>query len=216
LKGKFRDLTGQRFTRLMVLERVPNHKLWVRWNCKCDCGKETIVYAGHLTKNHTQSCGCLQKERLLESITKHGQSHRKKTRSYQTWENMRARCHNPKHLAYPNYGARGIRVCKRWDSFENFQEDMGERPTGKSLDRINNTKGYSKSNCRWATIKEQSRNKRNNRVLTYNGKSQVATDWAHELGMTVTVMMSRLKRGWSVERIFTQPVKPRKPHAKRT
>ncbi len=152
--GKLIDLMGQRFDRLMVIKRVDNDK-WgqARWLCQCDCGQMLTVVGNDLRRHHTQSCGCLSREQKK----RHGLC---ASLIYCTWENMIQRCTNFKAINYKNYGGRGIKVCKRWLKFENFLEDMGERPLGKTIDRIDNNQGYHKMNCRWATVQEQNKNKR--------------------------------------------------------
>lgn len=134
-------------------------------------------------------------------------------KTYRIWMDMKWRCTNPKWWLYRYYGARGITVCDRWmESFANFFDDMGRRPAGMQLDRIDNMKGYSKENCRWATRAEQQHNTRKTRNLTYQGRTQPMGVWARELGMGQNVIGSRLKLGWSIERAFTEPVRK---HARR-
>jgi len=129
---------------------------------------------------------------------------------------MRNRCTNFNYSGYKDYGGRGITVCERWMKFENFLEDMGEPPTkGHTLDRKNNDRGYCKSNCRWATKKQQMRNKRNNRLLTYKGKTQCMTDWASQYGMNKNTLRSRIvEMNWSIEKALTSPVRKRKKRSK--
>jgi len=122
---------------------------------------------------------------------------------YRVWIDMRRRCNNPEYSKYPDWGGRGITVCKEWGSFEQFFLDMGDAPIGMSLDRINNDKGYSKENCRWATQVEQGRNTRSSRNITFNGETQCLSEWAHKTGVSVTALHSRLKRGWSAEQALT-------------
>ena len=139
---------------------------------------------------------------------KHGKS---KTPSYGIWRAMHDRCKNPKSHAWDLYGGRGITVCEEWGSFENFYADMGDVPAGMSLDRKNNDKGYSPDNCRWASREEQGRNRRTNHHLTYQGKTQCIADWADELGMSPSTILSRvLGMGWTTERALTQPVRHRR------
>ncbi len=116
------------------------------------------------------------------------------TRTYFAWRNMRSRCYNPAHPSYAEYGGRGISVCQRWASYDNFFEDMGEVPAGRSLDRINTNGNYRPSNCRWATMEQQLNNQRRNVVLKKNGKKQTASQWARELGVTPTTLFKRLER----------------------
>lgn len=152
------DITGQRFGRLVVIKIAGQDKWRSKlWECLCDCGATTIVKGESLKAGSTQSCGCLRKERVLKAITKHGMS---ATLIYHLWQTMHSRCENPNCIGYKNYGGRGIKVCDRWFKFENFFEDMGKKPEGLSLERINNNKGYSPDNCKWATRIEQSHNSR--------------------------------------------------------
>jgi hypothetical protein len=155
------DITGQRFGRLTVfnISREASKK-HVYWRCRCDCGTRLAVDGSALRNGHTQSCGCRQSEAASRTQRRHGHAINGGSRMYQCWLNMIARCYNKNGTYYRNYGGRGITVCKRWRKFENFLADMGERPAGRSLDRINNDQGYSPANCRWATRSEQNKNKR--------------------------------------------------------
>lgn len=157
------DLTGRQFERLTVIRlgsRTPSGKL--RWVCLCSCGKETLVDSYSLTREKTKSCGCLARENSSKSRMKHGHTSKDiVTSTYQAWGSMKARCTNRKNLRWQDYGGRGIVVCDRWiHSFESFLEDMGEKPEGLTLDRIDVNGNYEKSNCRWATRKEQRANQR--------------------------------------------------------
>ena len=160
------DLTGQKFGRLVVVgdSEKRSARGHVLWSCHCDCGNDVVVRADNLLKGGTKSCGCYQKEMgiLHGKVIKHGHSAKAtRSRTYVTWQTMKARCLNEKSTSYKNYGGRGITVCDRWlHSFENFLEDMGVRPDDTSIDRINNDGNYEKGNCRWATAKEQAYNRR--------------------------------------------------------
>ena len=128
------------------------------------------------------------------------------TRAYRIWMGMRSRCNNPNNHAYHNYGGRGIAVCPEWESFKQFLEDMGDPPPGCSLDRRDNSLGYSKANCRWATWREQGQNKRTNRLLTFKGETLCLNEWARRTGTKRLTLRWRVEQGWSPERILTTPL----------
>lgn len=161
------DLTGRKISKLLVIKFLrKGEKGRAIYLCQCDCGKFKEIRQDVLTsKRNVKSCGCLKKLSAAEvgkKTKKHGHSWRNKksTPTYSSWRAMIQRCLNKKNKAYSRYGGNGISICERWENFENFLKDMGERPAGKTLDRINNKDGYNPDNCRWATIKEQSENRR--------------------------------------------------------
>ena len=157
--SNWKDKTGQRFGRLVVLNRDEKDRSGQpRWRCRCDCGNETVVYGSGLVTGHTSSCGCYG----AEARRTHGHSLvGAVSRTYSCWRSMRARIFNKDSDSYKDYGGRGISICDRWMKFENFLEDMGEAPKGLSIERLNNDGDYCKENCRWATYTKQNRNSRN-------------------------------------------------------
>jgi len=187
-----------------VVEANRRSKGHVYWLCRCVCGVERDVMAIHLRGGKTTNCGCLKVEKFRARITKHGEAG---SRTHRIWSLMKGRCSNPNLPEYKHYGERGITVCERWQSFENFLADMGEAPPGLSIDRIDNNKGYAPDNCRWATQSEQARNTRRARNLTLNGRTQHMNAWAEELGVSVSRLRWRLDNGWSHERILLTPGK---------
>ncbi|MET7347444.1 hypothetical protein [Streptomyces mirabilis] len=147
IQPKLKIAPGDRYERLVVTEVIPRHV-----KCLCDCGTEHTVHRSDWGKK-VKSCGCLRRE----SVTTHGMSD---SPTYSTWESMIQRCTNPRCKDYADYGGRGITVCQRWRTFENFLADMGVKPEGRSIDRIDNDGSYEPGNCRWATLSEQNSNQR--------------------------------------------------------
>ena len=206
---KVKDLIGRRLGRLVVIalvgkmSGVKNRHMF--WWCKCDCGKELLVDGVNLRSGTTKSCGCYNDERRIEVHTTHGLS---KTPIERTYRSMLIRCYKEEDKSFKDYGGRGIYVCDGWrgkDGLKNFAEDMGERPEGTQIDRIDNNGPYSPENCRWATNKENCRNKRSTKFITFNGKTQSLPDWAEELNIHYKALWSRVDR-WGVERAFTEAI----------
>lgn len=157
------DLTGKKFGRLLVVkaESASNSKRNIVWKCLCDCGNETQAVGSELRSGHKRSCGCLHLDVLLETHTKHGHARAGQlSPTYVSWASMHTRCSNENSSNFKHYGWRGISVCERWKSFENFLADMGERPDGMSLDRIDVDGNYEPSNCKWSHQSEQVKNQR--------------------------------------------------------
>jgi hypothetical protein len=203
------DMTGQRFGRLTVItEAGHDQRRRTRWLCACSCGTETTVAGGDLRSGHTGSCGCLMREISAANGRASAIHGMYGTPTYLSWQSMRARCLNPKAISYPRYGGRGITVDPRWAGFEQFYADMGVRPDGTSLDRLDSNGPYSPSNCRWATAREQARNRRTNRLLTYRGVTLAACEWAERAGINRNTLYARLRKGWSVERALSTGADP--------
>lgn len=156
---RFKDMTGQRFERLVCVAPLKSTSTGMVWECLCDCGNIKNVVRGNLLSGAVGSCGCLREEK--NKGNSYGLIHGKSgSYTYTSWEAMNQRCNNPNYEGYKDYGGRGIKICERWSKFENFLWDMGERPEGKSLDRINVNGNYEKSNCKWSTPLEQTLNRR--------------------------------------------------------
>jgi hypothetical protein len=189
------DLTGAVFGRLTVVEldveRTSRGK-GTYWNTVCECGSEKTVFIGNLRSGHTTSCGCFNLEQIRKVRCDYSEYIRGRT--YRIWSNMLTRCTNPNVRAYVDYGGRGITVDARWYKFESFLMDMGESPVGMTIERIDNSRGYTKDNCRWATLTEQGRNKRNNVVIEYRGVSKCLSAWCEELDVNYGTMWARLFR----------------------
>ena len=186
-----KDLSGHRFGRLSPIKRVkalPPPSRSMVWYCQCDCGNRCLVPTSSLTSGNTRSCGCLR----LELITRHGLAAHPLRR---TWAAMISRCHDPEHPQFSHYGGRGIQVCDEWQGeagLARFLSDMGERPPGLTIDRIDNDGPYTKDNCRWATYTTQLRNRRFNHLITHNGKTACISEWAETLGISHSSLSWRL------------------------
>jgi hypothetical protein len=197
----FKDITGQRFGRLLVLRRagLKNHNF--QWECACDCGAVRIVDGGNLRSGRTRGCSKHYPKTRPRKVPAKG-----RPKDYGIWWRMVERCRNPKSRDFPAYGGRGITVCERWQKFVNFTADMGPRPAGLSIDRIDNNKGYEPDNCRWATPTEQANNTRSNRILTAFGKSMTIAQWERELGLAPGILDQRIRvLRWPTEKALTTP-----------
>ena len=195
--GKIRDIQGQRFGRLVAGERLGGS-----WRCICDCAGSRTVKIYNLTGGVTRSCGCLRRERSAAGNATHGATRGYgSTPEYKAWSNAKDRCYREKVRNYASYGGRGITMCARWrHDFSAFLADMGPRPEGRSLDRIDNDGNYEPGNCRWATRDEQCVNRRGTRKLTAFGITQPLATWAHQVEMKPIRLYQRVLRdGWTPE-----------------
>ena len=186
-------------TRLHLLEKLSAR----RGLYKCACGQTKTLDNYDVARGATRSCGCLQAQSASERRTTHGRS---KTKIYSLWGSMIQRCTNPRNRQFPDYGGRGITICRRWRRFENFFRDMGASPVGRSLERRNNDQGYRPSNCYWATRGEQNSNTRKNRWLTHAGITDTLSGWARRLNIHSGALCQRLKK-WPQDRALSQPRK---------
>lgn len=198
------DLTGREFGRWVVVEKIGfrNRRTW--WFCKCQCGTQRAVRSGNLTSGKSLSCGCLQRELASQKFTTHGLGgssalaaiksaiSRYTKKNYQGWE---------------HYGGRGIKVCERWMNDPTlFVADMGEPAPGMSIERVDVNGDYEPSNCTWADVKTQSRNRTSNRIIEYNGEKKCLAEWSELIGIKQTTIDERMKRGWTVKEAFETPV----------
>lgn len=217
--SRFQDLTGKTFGRLTVLSYADKNKNGAnQWKCVCACGATKTIVTSGLTSGRTNSCGCYKQDDLSERRTTHGKS---KTREFRVWSAMLTRCSNPNQDNHAYYGDRGIVVCDGWkNSFESFLAEMGVAPSKKhEVDRINNEIGYVCGkcgqccekgwplNCRWATRKENQRNKRSNHLVTCNGITKTLVEWSEETGINQVTLRYRLKRSWSDEQTILTPLR---------
>lgn len=201
-KSRIKDLTGRRFGKLVVIEMLKKGKA----KCVCDCGNTKIIATSSLKAGLTKSCGCVRKEISKEKMQTHKLTN---SRLYSIYKGMKERCNYKKHKEYSEYGKRGITVCKEWGNdfmnFYNWAMANGYKDN-LTIDRINNNKGYSPENCRWATYKEQCNNTRKNNFITYNNQTHSLTEWAEILGIKRSTLSSRIHRSnWSIEKAFTSP-----------
>lgn len=209
------NLVGQRFGRLVVVEEAgKDNQGNIMYLCKCDCGNEITVRGYSLRNGDCKSCGCLRKEASSKRNTTHGYSNEK---LYSVYRDMLSRCYNPKHKSYFRYGGRQenpITVCEEWlNSYESFRDFMLSQGYDEyapsyenTIDRIDNSKGYSPDNCRVVTMKVQSLNKSSNHIITYKGKQTTVTEAAEDKGLTNHQVFNRLNKGWTMKRALTQPL----------
>jgi hypothetical protein len=189
IMGKQVKMIGNKYGRLVAIKQTGKDNNGYRYLFNCDCGNQKDISGVSVRSGHTLSCGCIKSETTAARNFVHGMVH---SGSYKSWQAMKTRCTNHKQLSNSRYAELGY--DPNWGVFENFVRDMGERPYGMTLDRIDNSKGYSKDNCRWATPAEQNRNTRQNLFITHNGKTQCMKDWSNETGIPYPTIQDRVKR----------------------
>ncbi len=205
MRKNFIDISGQRFGRWTVLRYADKTEYGhPRFLCRCDCGTKKTVLSQSLRRGMTTSCGCYGEQ----APRTHGMSY---SHIYKVWTEMKQRCRNPKDKYYPNYGGRGIKVCERWQLFENFYADMGEIPKGHQLDRKDNDGNYCAENCRWATRIQQQNNTRKNFIIKFNGHSHTLSEWARIKNIKRSTLQNRVNHHWPLDKLFI-PVKSPLPH----
>jgi hypothetical protein len=223
-----KDYSGLKMNYLTVVKRVADHirpsgNRVIRWLCRCVCGKTVEKDAQDIAKwiktgSRCKSCGCKKNEVLSKHFTLHGHTRANKgkpTREYYTFKAMHDRCYNENNDSYPNYGGRGIEVCNRWqkcnNGFKNFLQDMGPKPKGLTLERINTNGSYEPGNCKWATPKEQLNNTRLTIILEFNGLRLPLTSWAELLKVKEDTLRCRSIANWSDYRILATPIGEKLP-----
>lgn len=191
MHGNVIDLTGKRFGRWSV-QSYAGGKFW---NCLCDCGSTAKVQSNPLRVGSSKSCGCL---RITHAKTN--------SPEYYSWASMHQRCGNPAATSFDRYGGRGIKVCERWSTFSKFYADMGERPEGTTLDRIDQNGHYSPDNCRWATASRQAINRRTTHLIAAFGRTRSLSEWASASGIKPQTIRARLNAGYPAEVALTRTV----------
>ena len=202
---KLEDLTGQRFSYLTVIKKAGKNKSdKILWLCKCDCGKLKIIQGASLKNGRIKSCGCLRKKGARRT---HGFKY---TRLYCIWQGIKKRCLNKNTSNYYIYGGRGIKICDEWkNDFKAFHDwafangyDENAKRGDCTIERIDVNGNYEPSNCRWATMKEQCRNTRSNKLITYNNETRCLMDWSYIFNINYKTLLYRFKRGWTIEKAF--------------
>lgn len=205
MRSNIKKAKGDRFGRLTLLRLSRNENGEVVWVCKCDCGKTKIVKSRRLTCSvkPTRSCGCIRIDMFINRNTTHNLY---KHPLYVVWEGMKSRCYNKNHSKYKNYGARGIKVCKKWHRFQKFYNDVKDGyEKGLTLDRPNVNGDYKPSNFRWSTQKVQGRNRTNNKHITCRGETKVLAEWGEVSPVKSSVILNRLRSGWNSEDAIFKP-----------
>lgn len=203
-----KDLTGQRFGKLVVQEFAGKQGNFAMWKCQCDCGKEHMARGANLLSGQIKSCGCGARQNGL----KHGDS---KTRLYRIWYGIIRRTEDSSRKEYKDYGARGVRMCKEWrESYESFRAwalSNGYNDT-LSIDRIASDGNYEPGNCRWATKSDQENNKRSTHLLSIDGVSKTPAEWSKISGIPASRIRRRKAKGWDDRRAVFEPLDVKRQH----
>ncbi len=203
---RFNNLLGRTFGKLKVIKYYGIKNTTSHWYCLCECGTINISSGTNLLINHSTSCGCVSEANF--GVTTHGETD---TIEYRSWYGLKDRCSKTSGRDYWRYKAKGITYCERWDKYENFKEDMGECPkidgVRISLDRIDNSKGYYKENCKWSTTKEQANNRDTNVVFTIGDVSHTITGWSELYNKNPNLVITRVNSGWSIEKALNEPTR---------
>ena len=203
------NLVGTICHNLTVIEKTSlRYNGSIMWRCKCICGRDDFLAKANLLKHgRIKSCGCKTKEIIRDARTTHGMTD---TPTWKSWRSMIDRCYLPAHKSFKDYGGRGVTISDEWRDFETFLNDMGERPSGTTLDRIDGDLGYFKGNCRWSTAKEQANNRRSSHFLTIGGETKTGAQWADIAGIHLDTLYKRLQLGWSEFDAVFKPAKRQK------
>lgn len=206
-RARARNIEGMRSWALVAIAPTEKYRGSARlWHCRCDCGADSFQPAFLIVHKKIKSCGCMTNSIIRAHRTVHGETD---SPTWKSWKSMIDRCYERWHKSFKDYGGRGIGVCESWrKSYVSFRADMGQRPDGKSIGRIDNEQGYFAENCRWETAKEQARNRRDSRILYFDGKSMCVAAWADELGIPRTALGKRLEDGWSTKDALMRRLKP--------
>lgn len=193
---------GKRYHALTVISPIKGPRTW-DYLVMCKCGVTKVMQKSNLLR--ATSCGCMTRELISRARTRHGESHGPTWRS---WKSMIDRCTLVSHKSWKDYGGRGITVCDSWLSrYENFRADMGERPRGTQLDRVDNAGGYTPSNCRWSTPRQNSNNRRSNRLIEYGGETLTISQWSRRIGISPDTLACRIKSGWPTAEALYRPLR---------
>lgn len=210
-ENNYESIIGERIGRIVLLDVIRESRNPTMFLVRCDCGVECQKMASHVNRGGCISCGCFKAENMGNIKRTHGHTPlNNASRTYRSWQAMYTRCYRPDGVSYKYYGARGVKVCDRWigdGGFDRFLSDMGQRPAGMSLDRVDPFKDYSPDNCRWADAYTQASNKRCSKNIEFNGMVMSGYAWDRRNGWPLETVGKRIRSGWSVDRAITQPLK---------